>query len=132
MQSEAHRYSRAPRDAKGKTVFSSDSKLMLYIDWNQSKVLLATDSAVRNPRHYGWLSIASTAASIGIAASLAIGSSGVARSARMREGGILVCAPSEMVSGVADIIVDRSGAIGGRSVDDTAFRQPHHHPVTHR
>ena len=33
------RYSRAPRDAKGKTVFSSNSKLMRWSDWNESKKL---------------------------------------------------------------------------------------------
>jgi hypothetical protein len=38
-----------------------------------------------------------------------------------------------MVSGFAGIIViDRPGAIGGGSVDDTAFRQSLHHPVTHQ
>jgi outer membrane protease len=36
------RYSRAPRDAKGKTVFSSNSKLMPDTDWNESKMLMAT------------------------------------------------------------------------------------------
>jgi hypothetical protein len=33
------RYLRPRRDAKGKTVFSSDSKLMRYSDWNESKKL---------------------------------------------------------------------------------------------
>ena len=36
------RYSRAPRDAKGKTVFSSNSKLMPDTDWNESKMFMAT------------------------------------------------------------------------------------------
>jgi outer membrane protease len=31
------RYLRPRQDAKGKTAFSSDSKLMLYSDWNESK-----------------------------------------------------------------------------------------------
>jgi hypothetical protein len=54
------------------------------------------------------LLIASAAPAIGIAAriaaSLAIASAGAARSVRMLECGILIYAPSEMVSGVAGII----------------------------
>jgi hypothetical protein len=38
MRCEAFRYSTAPRDAKGKTVFSSDSKLVADTDWNESKM----------------------------------------------------------------------------------------------
>jgi outer membrane protease len=38
MRSEAYRYSRALFDAKGKTVFSSDSKLIPDTDWNESKM----------------------------------------------------------------------------------------------
>jgi hypothetical protein len=37
---EPIRYSRASRDAKGKTVFSSNSKLIPDTDWNQSKTNL--------------------------------------------------------------------------------------------
>jgi hypothetical protein len=36
------RYSRVPYDAKGKTVFSSNSKLMPDTDWNESKIFMAT------------------------------------------------------------------------------------------
>jgi hypothetical protein len=36
-ETEPIRYLRPRPDAKGKTAFSSDSKLMLYADWNESK-----------------------------------------------------------------------------------------------
>jgi hypothetical protein len=38
-ETEPIRYLRPRRDAKGKTVFSSDSKLTRYSDWNESKKL---------------------------------------------------------------------------------------------
>jgi hypothetical protein len=41
----AHRYLRPPQDAKGKAVFSSDSKLREAEDWNESKISIYDRSA---------------------------------------------------------------------------------------
>jgi hypothetical protein len=39
------RYLRVRRDAKGKSAFSSDSKLMRHSDWNESKKASGNNSA---------------------------------------------------------------------------------------
>jgi hypothetical protein len=59
-QSSRHRYLRPQRDAKGKAVFSSDSKLAATADWNESKKLYCAGSnrnsrsalALRNHHHH--------------------------------------------------------------------------------
>jgi hypothetical protein len=118
------RYSRALLDAKGKTVFSSDSKLMLHIDWNESKL----SPTISNAGCYNGSLIAS-AASIATAASIAASaiasprvasSAGVVYSGRVAGRG----AQSEMASAVTGITATgRTGTIGGRSANGTAFRQ---------
>jgi hypothetical protein len=51
----SHRYSRQHRDAKGKTVFSSDSKLIPDTGWNESKTAVAAAPnahSIENQRAY--------------------------------------------------------------------------------
>jgi hypothetical protein len=120
MQSQ--RYLRPRRDAKGKAAFSSDSKLALGTDWNESKTLAAPD---QNAVRLALITSASASASASAVATSAVAatsaiasvSTTINRIARTIRCGMDAAAPAEqgpaVVTGIAGAV--RSGAVARRS-----------------
>jgi hypothetical protein len=137
MQSQ--RYLRPRRDAKGKAAFSSDSKLALGTDWNESKNPCCTGSKCRS--FFGGLPALITSASASASAS-AVATSTVAatsaiasvsttinRIARTIRCGMDAAAPAELgpavVAGITGAV--RSGAVARRSARCAAVLQSRRH-----
>jgi hypothetical protein len=138
----AHRYLRPRQDAKGKSVFSSDSKLIPDPDWNESKKPAWQRDNTFILVHSGAALIAAATAAI---ASSAITSTGIACTGIARTGipgargmiryGMVAAAPAEMaaVAGTENARIVRSETIGRRAAISAAvFRLGCQHVANQR
>jgi hypothetical protein len=118
----AHRYLRRRQDAKGKSVFSSDSKLTPYQDWNESKKSSWQCDNMPILVRGRALLIAASTSGIASTSATAIAATGVTRTGLRGPGGMVGCgmvaaAPAEMAS--------VAGAENARTVrSETVGRQP--------
>src|SRR5277367_5449823 len=97
-------------------------------------MLMAAARATRNAGRCGGLLVASAASPVvPSAASPAVASTTVACSVRTNGCGIIISAPDEMASAVADIsTTDPSETIARRSADDAAVLQSRHQQVANQ
>src|SRR5882724_10385120 len=103
-----HRYLSGRRDAKGKAVFCSNSKLMLNAHWNESKKGRCAGSKYRSVCPRIWKALVAAATTITSAAS-AVPAAGVTRPAGTIRRRAVVAEPGEQARTAGPV----TGAIAG-------------------